>query len=83
MLKNLSLKFDFSCVVEARGNAGDLCIMWKYGVDLKEVEFNKDLIAVKVSEQSAEWLLVGFYGPSYHSKKKKAWGNLFALLESH
>ena len=43
------------------------------------MEFNKDLIAVKVSEQSAEWLLVGFYGPSYHSKKKKAWGNLFAL----
>ena len=57
--------------------------MWKYGLDLKEVEFNKDLIAVKVSEQSVEWLLVRFYGPSYHSKKKKAWGNLFALLESH
>ena len=78
-----SLKFDFSCVVEAKVNAGGLCIMWKYGVGLKEVEFNKDLIAVKVSEQSVEWLLVGFYGPSYHSKKKKAWGNLFALLESH
>lgn len=28
-------------------------------------------------------MLVGFYGPSYHSKKKKARGNHFALLESH
>ena len=45
-----SLKFDFSCVVEAKGNASGLCIMWKYGVGLKEVEFNKDLIAVKVSD---------------------------------
>nr|XP_023914857.1 uncharacterized protein LOC112026404 [Quercus suber]XP_023926100.1 uncharacterized protein LOC112037486 [Quercus suber] len=78
-----SLKFDFSCVVEAKGNAGGLCIMWKYGVDLKEVEFNKDLIAVKVFDQCVELLLVGFYGPSYHSKKKKAWGNLFGIFEAH
>ena len=78
-----SLKFDFACVVEAKGSAGGLCMLWKYGVDLKEVEFNKDLIVVKVYDQCVEWLFVGFYGPSYHSKKKKAWGNLFALLESH
>ena len=30
-----------------------------------------------------EWLLVGFYGPQYPSKKKKAWENLMALLEAH
>ena len=74
-----SLKFDFACVVEDKGSAGGLCMLWKYGVDLKEVEFNKDLIAVKVDDQCVEWLFVGFYGPSYYSKKKKAWGNLFAL----
>ncbi|KAL0006983.1 hypothetical protein SO802_008485 [Lithocarpus litseifolius] len=78
-----SLKFENSCIVEANGNAGGLCLMWKIGVDLKVVEFNKNLIAVKVSDQYVEWMLVGFYGPPYHSKKKKAWGNLFALLESH
>ena len=77
------LKFDESCVVEANGNAGGLCLMWKFGIDLKVVEFNKDLIAVKVSDQCVDWMLVGFYGPPYYSEKKKAWGNLFALLESH
>ncbi|XP_075655028.1 uncharacterized protein LOC142625223 [Castanea sativa] len=76
------LKSETSCVVEDKGNAGGLCIMWKNGMNLKVVEFNKNLIAVKVSNQCFEWMLVGFYGPPYHSKKKKAWGNLFALLES-
>ncbi|XP_030940017.1 uncharacterized protein LOC115964930 [Quercus lobata] len=78
-----NLKFDESCVVEANGNASGLCLMWKFGIDLKVVEFNKDLIAVKVSDQCVDWMLVGFYGPPYYSEKKKAWGNLFALLESH
>ena len=78
-----TLKFDDSCVIEAKGHAGGLCLMWKFGVDIKVVEYNKNLIAVKVSDQCVEWLLVGFYGPPYHSKKKKAWGDLFALLESH
>ena len=67
-----TLKFDDSYVVEAKGHAGGLCLMWKFGVDIKVVEYNKNLIAVKVSDQCVEWLLVGFYGPPYHSKKKKA-----------
>lgn len=66
------LKFENSCVVEAKGNAGGLCIMWKNGLDLKVVEFNNNLIAIKVSDQCVEWMLVGFYEPPYHSKKKKA-----------
>ena len=77
------LKFDNKCVMEAKGRAGGLCIMWKAGVSIKEVEFDKNLIAVKVSDSVTDWLLVGFDGPPYYSKKKKAWGNLFALLESH
>ncbi|KAK9990720.1 hypothetical protein SO802_025705 [Lithocarpus litseifolius] len=57
--------------------------MWKAGVSIKEVDFDKNLIAVKVFDSVTDWLLVGFYGPPYYFKKKKAWGNLFALLESH
>ena len=77
------VKFDNSCVVEAKGYAGGLCIMWKNGLAIKEVEYDKNLIVVKVTDQSVEWILIGFYGPPYKSKKKKAWGNLFAFLESH
>ena len=77
------LKFDNMSVVEAKGSAGGLCLLWKNGLTIKEVEFDKNLIAVKVTDSVLDWLLVGFYGPPYYSKKKKAWGNLFALLESH
>ena len=58
--------------------------MWKNGLPITVVEFGKNLIAIKVLDQCTDWLLVGFYGPPYFSKKKKkAWENLFALLESH
>ena len=77
------LKFDNKSVVEAKGSAGGLCLLWKNGLSIKEVEFNKNLITVKVNDFLLDWLLVGFYGLPYYSKKKKAWGNLFALLESH
>ena len=30
-----TLKFDDSYVVEAKGHAGGLCLMWKSGVDVK------------------------------------------------
>lgn len=36
-----------------------------------------------VVDSVCEWLMVGFYGPPYFSKKKKAWENIMALLESH
>lgn len=35
------IKFDNS-----KGNAGGLCIMWKNGLAIKEVEYDKNLIAV-------------------------------------
>lgn len=56
--------------------------MWKPSVSVSLVDFNKDLIAVKVSDAIYNWILVGFYKPSYASKKNKAWENLFVLLES-
>ena len=77
------LNFDNKIVVEAKGKAGGLCLMWKNGLTIREVEFNKNLIAIKVFEPSLDWLLVGFYGPPYYSKKKHAWQNLFTLLEAH
>ena len=77
------LNFDNKFVVEAKGRVGGLCFMWKDGVSIKVVEFDKNLIAVRVSDPILDWLLVGFYGPPYYSKKKKAWGNLTALLEAH
>ena len=47
------------------------------------MEFDKNMIAVKVIDKCTNWLLIGFYGPLYQAKKRKDWGNLFALLESH
>ena len=78
-----SIGFDNMLVVEAKGKRGGLCVMWKNGFSVREVEYNKNLIAVTVSDSVCEWLMVGFYGLSYFSKKKKAWENLMALLESY
>ena len=77
------IKFDNKIVVEAKGSAGGLSIMWKRGLDICGVEFDKNMIAVKVTDKCTDWLLIGFYGPQYQAKKRKAWGNLCALLESH
>lgn len=70
------------CVVEAKGFAGGICVMWKFGLMCQQMEYNKNLIAIKVSDAFCSWLLVGFYGPPYLAKKQKAWGNLMVLLES-
>ena len=78
-----AIKFDHLFAVEAKGRAGGLCILWKDGLSVKVVDYNKNLIAVKIIDSVYEWLLVGFYGPQYPSKKKKAWENLMALLEAH
>ena len=50
IVKN-SIKFDNKCVVEAKDSAGDLCIMWKNGLSMDVVEFGKNLIAIKVTDQ--------------------------------
>ena len=44
-----SLKFDYKVVVEAKVKAGKLCIMWKKGISTSQVEFEKNLIAIKIS----------------------------------
>lgn len=58
-----SIKFDYKCTVDPKGCAGGLCILWKAGVNIKEVDFNKNLIAIRVSNAICNWLFVGFYGP--------------------
>ena len=77
-----SVGFSNKVVVNAKGTAGGLCLMWKSSLSVDLVDFNNDIIAVKISDVVCEWILVGFYGPSYAAKKKKAWENLSALLES-
>ena len=50
-----SIKFADMCVVEAKGIAGGICMMWR-----SKVEFNKNLISVKVADAISSWLLVSF-----------------------
>lgn len=64
------------CVVKAKGAAGGICVGWKRGLLIHQVEYDKKLIAIKVSDALYEWLMVGFYGPPYLAKKQKAWENL-------
>ena len=63
-----SISFDNMLVVEASGKAGGLCVLWKEGISVKEVEYNKNLIAVTVSDSICEWLMVEFYDLPYFSK---------------
>ena len=49
-----SIKFDNKCVVEAKGSAGGLCIMWKNGFSMDVVEFDKNVIAIKVADQCTD-----------------------------
>lgn len=67
-----SIKFFDMCVVEAKGAAGGICVMWKSGLFIHQVEYNKNLIVIKVSDAFCDWIMVGFYGPSYPAKKQKA-----------
>lgn len=78
-----SISFDNMLVVEVSGKAGGLYVLWKESISVREVEYNKTRIAVYVFDSVCEWLMVGFYGPPYFSKKEKAWGNLMALLKSY
>ena len=78
----ISLKFDHFVVVEAKGKAGALCMLWKQGISVSKVTFEENLIAFKILYAIYEWLFVGFYSPLYYSKKKKAWESLIGLLES-
>ena len=52
------LKFDHFVVVEAKGKAGGLCMLWKEGFSTSQVEFEENLIAIKISNTVCDWLFV-------------------------
>nr|POE97429.1 hypothetical protein CFP56_05424 [Quercus suber] len=70
------------CVIEAKGITRGLSVTWKDGLLISQMEFNKNLIAIKVSDALCDWVMVGFYDPSYLAKKQKAWENLMAFINS-
>ena len=74
--------FNENVIIKAKGRARGLCLMWKNNVQIEVVEFNKYMIVVKILDLGEDWYLVGFYGPPYAAKKRKAWENLCALLET-
>ena len=46
------------------------------------LEFNFVIVAINIRDSVCSWSLIGFYGPSYYRKHRKAWTNLCVLLES-
>ena len=60
-----------------KGIASGIYVMWKSSLSIYQVEYNKNLIALKVSDALCDWLLVSFYDPPYPVKKQKAWENLW------
>ena len=65
-----SLKFASMCVVEAKGTTGVLCVMWKAGFSISQVEFNKNLIAIKVSNALRDWVMVSTTLPTLPRSKR-------------
>nr|XP_023895077.1 uncharacterized protein LOC112006991 [Quercus suber] len=53
-----AIKFADMCVVEAKGIAGGICVMWRLGLSIHQMKYNKNLIALKVANALCDWLLV-------------------------
>ena len=43
-----SINFADMYVVEAKGTAGGICIMWKSSFSIHQVDYNKNLVALKL-----------------------------------
>ena len=68
------LKFDYKIVVEAKGKAGGLCIMWKAGIFASLVEFEKKLNCCKDFRCYERVAFCGFLWPPILLKEKKSLG---------
>lgn len=54
-----SISFSEKAIVEAKGIAIGLCMIWKLGCPIKVIDFNKNMIAVKVFNSMRDWMFVG------------------------
>jgi exonuclease III len=83
-LKKLAVSICFSehVIVGAKGKAGGICLYWSSTFSVEVREFNSKTIAIFVNDGYCRWSLVGFYGPPYKAKRRKAWENLHALLHT-
>ena len=77
-----SIGFFGHLIVKAKGKAGGVCLLWSDALDVEVLEFNSWTIAVVVKDALCSWAFVGFYGPPYQAKRRKAWENLYALMQS-
>jgi hypothetical protein len=77
-----SVGFSEKLIVEATGRAGGICMAWSNALKVEVLEFNSHIIAITIHDNQCSWSLIGFYGPPYKTKRRKAWENLYALLES-
>ncbi len=57
-------------------------MMWSEALEIDVIDYNSQIIAINIKDGQCSWSLVGFYGPLYQSKRRKAWENLATLLES-
>ncbi|XP_075659200.1 uncharacterized protein LOC142629097 [Castanea sativa] len=61
---------------DAKGTAGGMCVMWKSGLMCHQVEFNKNLIAIKVSDAVCSWLLLIWdYSGNSFTWARGRWGS--------
>jgi hypothetical protein len=77
-----SVGFSEKLIVEATGRAGGICMAWSNALKVEVLEFNSHIIAITIHDNQCSWSLIGFYSPPYKTKRRKAWENLYALLES-
>ena len=77
-----AIGFSEHVIVNAKGKAGGVCLLWSNALDVEVLEYNSRTVAIVVKDALCSWSLVGFYGPPYQAKRRKAWENLHALLQS-
>ena len=59
-----SLSFSNLVVVDAKGIARGLYLMWNASSHVELVDFNKNTIVVKICDTICDWHLVGFLWPT-------------------
>ena len=83
-LKKIASLLGFSehLTVVVQGKSGGMCLFWSSCIYVEVLEFNSVTIAISIRDSVCNWSLMGFYGPPYYRKRRKAWTNLFSLLQS-